>query len=150
MITHQYIASADMEQTLQHHLKQNHSLDENDRQRLRNLSKAASNLHLVYTLHKELTAILNTPLSKRQGKHRLLGWSYKATKLADAYFNSFVKLLRKHLDVIANYFHRRANSGFVECLNNKFKLITRHSYGLKQHDSLFQRLWLDTIGHSYF
>ena len=52
--------------------------------------------------------------------------------------------------LIANYFHTRANSGFVEGLNNKLKLITRRSYGLKRVDSLFRRLWLDLNGYKHF
>ena len=132
-------------------LRCNHrSLDEDDKQRLRDLFKVAPDLHRAYTLREELTAIFELPLSIWQAKRRLLGWAYKATNLADDCFKSFVKLLRNHLDVIANYFRRRANSGFVEGLNTKLKLIARRSYGLKCDDSLFQRLWLDTVGHAHF
>ena len=132
-------------------LRRNHrSLNPDDRQRLRELFKVAPALHQAYTLREELTAIFELPLSIWQAKRRLLGWAYKATKIAGDCFKSFVKLLRNHLDVIANYFRRRANSGFVEGLNTKLKLITRRSYGLKRGDSLFQRLWLDTVGHAHF
>lgn len=132
-------------------LRRNHrSLDEDDKQRLRELFKVTPDLHRAYTLREELTAIFELPLSVWQAKRRLLGWAYKATKIADDCFKSFVNLLRSHLDVIANYFRRRANSGFVEGLNTKLKLITRRSYGLKRGDSLFQRLWLDTVGHAHF
>jgi len=132
-------------------LRRNHSaLDEDGKQRLRKLFNVAPDLHQAYTLREELTAIFETPLSVWQGKRRLLAWAYKATKVAGDCFKSFVKLLRKHLEVIANYFQRRANSGFVEGLNTKLKLITRRSYGLRRSDTLFQRLWLDTVGFAHF
>ena len=132
-------------------LRRNHrSLDERDTQRLRTLFDVAPDLHQAYTLREELTAIFDTPFSVEQGKCRLLTWADKATRLADACFHSFVNLLQNHLAVIANYFHRRANSGFVEGFNTKLKLITRRSFGLKRVDSLFQRLWLDTSGYSRF
>ena len=132
-------------------LRRNHrSLDEEHKQRLRELFMVAPDLHRAYTLREELTAIFELPLSVQQAKHRLLRWADKATIVTDDCFNPFINLLLNHVDVIANYFRRRANSGFVEGLNTKLKLITRRSYGLKRGHSLFQRLWLDTVGFAHF
>ena len=41
-----------------------------------------------------------------------------------------------------NYFHRRANSGFVEGFNNKLRVLTRRCYGIKRLDTLTRRLRL--------
>jgi len=38
--------------------------------------------------------------------------------------------LDAHMEEIANYFIERKNSGFVEGLNNKIKIITRRCYGI--------------------
>ena len=38
------------------------------------------------------------------------------------------------------------NSGFVEGLNNKIKVLKRRCYGLFNTESLFQRLFLDLQG----
>ena len=132
-------------------VRRNHAaVDEDDRQRLRDLFQHAPQLHQAYTLREELTAIFNLPLSVATGRQRLLAWARKAERLAPTCFTKFIKLLRRHIDLIANYFLRRASSGFVEGFNNKLKLITRRSYGIRRTDSLFRRLWLDTAGYRLF
>ena len=44
----------------------------------------------------------------------------------------------------------RHNSGFVEGLNNKIKVLKRRCYGLLNLDRLFQRLFLDLEGYRLF
>ena len=65
-------------------------------------------------------------------------------------FGSFIKTFRKHRSRIANFFASRSTSGFVEGLNNKFKILKRRSYGLFDVFSIFQRLYLDISGYSVF
>jgi transposase len=125
-------------------------LDDDDKVRLRRLFQYAPLLHQAYTLREELTAIFNMDLSLADGRRRLERWAAKVARRGVTCFNKFLKTLRNHLDEIANYFDRRANSGFVEGINNKLKTITRRSYGLKRVDSLFRRLWLDLCGYQHF
>jgi transposase len=132
-------------------LRHNHAnLDEDDKVRLRTLFQYTPKLHLAYTFREELTAIFNIPLKLDDGRRRLEKWAAKVGQSALTCFDSFLKTLRNHLDAIANYFHRRANSGFVEGFNNKLRTITRRCYGLKVIDSLFRRLWLDLNGYIHF
>lgn len=132
-------------------LRHNHTnLDEADRERLRTLFRYAPQLHEAYTLREELTAIFNMKLTTAIGRRRLAKWAAKAARRAPHCFGKFLKTLHNHLDTIANYFRRRANSGFVEGFNNKLKTIMRRSYGLKLVDSLFRRLWLDLNGYKHF
>lgn len=132
-------------------LRHNHAnLDEDDKVRLRTLFHYAPDLHQAYSLREELTAIFNMNLTRSEGRQRLEKWMAKVERYPINYFAKFLKTLRNHLDRIANYFHKQANSGFVEGLNNKLKTITRRSYGLKRVDSLFRRLWLDTSGRKRF
>lgn len=132
-------------------LRHNHAnLDENDKVRLRTLFQYAPTLHQAYTLREELTAIFNMDLDPMQGRRRLEKWIAKVERSVLTCFDKFIKPLRNHLAQIANYFDRRASSGFVEGLNNKLKTITRRSYGLKRIDSLFRRLWLDLNGYRHF
>lgn len=132
-------------------LRHNHyHLDEDEKVRLRTLFAYAPDLHLAYSLREELTAIFNMKLDQANGRRRLEKWAAKVERSTLTCFNKFIKTLRNHLEMIANYFHRRANSGFVEGLNNKLKTITRRSYGLKRVDSLFRRLWLDLNGYKHF
>lgn len=126
------------------------NLDDDDKVRLRRLFQYAPCLHQAYTLREELTAIFNMKLSLAQGRRRLEKWAAKVRRSALTCFDKFLKTLRNHLDEIANYFERRASSGFVEGFNNKLKTITRRSYGLKRVDSLFRRLWLDLNGYQHF
>ena len=54
------------------------------------------------------------------------------------------------MDIIANYFIVRNNSGFVEGFNNKVKVLKRRCYGLSNVTRLFQRLMLDLTGFERF
>lgn len=126
------------------------NLDDDDKVRLRRLFQYAPRLHQAYTLREELTAIFNMALSLTQGRCRLEKWAAKVKRSALTCFDKFLNTLHNHLDEIANYFERRASSGFVEGFNNKLKTITRRSYGLKRVDSLFRRLWLDLNGYQHF
>jgi transposase len=62
-------------------------------------------------------------------------------------FNSFLVTLDKRLEEITNYFVARQNSGFVEGLNNKIKVIKRRCYGIFKAGHLFQRLFIDLAGY---
>ena len=125
-------------------LRHNHgNLNDDDKVRLRSLFQYTPTLHQAYTLREELTAIFNMKLSLTEGRHRLEKWLAKVKRSTLTCFDKFLKTLRNHLDEIANYFDKRASSGFVEGINNKLKTITRRSYGLKRVSSLFCRLWLD-------
>ncbi len=132
-------------------LRHNHdNLNDEDKVRLRTLFSHSPILHQVYTLREELTAIFNLDLSPTDGRHRLQTWAAKVERCTLTCFDKFIRTLRNHLAEIANYFHKRASSGFVEGFNNKLKTITRRSYGLKRVDSLFRRLWLDLNGYKHF
>ena len=69
-------------------------------------------------------------LDMAEGRYRLEKWAAKVKNVRSTVFDKFRKTLRNHLDSIANYFRRRAKSGFVEAFNNKLKTISRGSYSL--------------------
>ena len=125
-------------------------LKDDDKVRLRRLFQYSPRLHQAYTLREELTALFNLDLSLADGRWRLEKWAAKVARSGLSCFNNFLKTLGNHLAEIANYFDKRASSGFVEGTNNKLKTITRRSYGLKRVDSLFRRLWLDLSGYKRF
>lgn len=132
-------------------LRHNHgNLCAEDKPRLRTLLAYSPSLHQAYTLREELTAIFNLNLSLPEGQHRLHAWVAKVERSSLNCFDKFINTLNRYFDVIANYFHQRSSSGFVEGLNNKLKTITRRSYGLRCIDSLFRRLWLDINGYRCF
>ena len=132
-------------------LRHNHdALNEEQQEQLRRLLAHSPKLHEAYTLRTELTAIFDMQLSRKQGESRLLKWIAKVKRGKLTCFNKAIKTLKNHLGLIANYFIRRANSGFVEGFNNKLKVIKRRCYGIKKVSNLFQRLWLDTVGYANF
>jgi transposase len=107
-------------------LRHNHAnLNEDDKVRLRSLFSHSPLLHQAYTLREELTAIFNMNLELNEGRRRLEKWSDKVNNSPLTCFDNFLKTLQNHLTEIANYFDTRANSGFVEGINNKLKYLYR-------------------------
>jgi transposase len=87
-------------------------------------------LRLAYECGQDLTALFNSPLSKRAGKRHLRHWMQRVRASHLQCFESFVSPLETWLDEVANYFLDRHTSGFVEGFNNKLKVIKRRCYGL--------------------
>ena len=65
-------------------------------------------------------------------------------------FDTFLGTLENYMIPITNYFRNRLNSGFVEGLNNKIKVIKRRCYGIYNPEHLFQRITLDLAGYAKF
>jgi transposase len=132
-------------------LRHNHAqLDDEERGRLRRLLSHSPTLHQAYTFREELTAIFNQDQTVAEGEHRLKRWIEKVVESGLTCFDGFIKTLRNHWQPIVNYFAERVNSGFVEGLNNKIKIIKRRCYGIEKIKTLFQRLWLDLEGFDRF
>ncbi len=129
-------------------LRYNHRrLDKKSRRRLRLLFQHSPALKQAYSLREELTAIFNTPLTPDNARRRLLCWIAKVARNDVPCYDKFIKTLHNYFDAIANYFSRRANSGFVEGFNNKLKVLTRRCFGLKRLDTLVRRLRLDDMAY---
>jgi transposase len=104
----------------------------------------------AHALSQALTDIYDAPLSKGQAKRKLSGWIRRVKNAGMTCFHSFLKTLRRHWDEITNYFIERRNSGFVEGLNNKIKVLKRRCYGLSNLRRLYQRVYLDLCGYRVF
>ena len=65
-------------------------------------------------------------------------------------FDRFMNTLDEKMDLITNYFIRRQNSGFVEGLNHKIRVLLGRCYGVFNRVHLFQRLSLDLGGYEQF
>ena len=81
-------------------------------------------LHLAYKLSHGLTAVFNSHLTPAEAKSLFIEWIDRVSVSKINCFNRFVKTLNKHMDIIANYFIARNNSGFIEGFNNKLTLRT--------------------------
>jgi len=125
-------------------------LEEAEEERLRQLFEQAPRLKQAYELREALTTIFETAGSKAEGMEQLRQWRQEVEASGVSCFAPFLKLLDEWLDLIANYFHQRQTSGFVEGLNNKLKVLKRRCFGLYNLRHLFQRITLDLDGYSRF
>jgi len=96
------------------------------------------------------THIFNTYHDRKAALTKLNRWIEAVQSSGVTIFNSFIKTLMKYKTHILNYFKHRRNSGFVEGLNNKIKVLKRRCYGMFKPESLFQRLFLDLRGYKAF
>lgn len=107
-------------------------------------------LQQAHQLRENLTAIFELHLSKEEATLKINAWCAEVRASGLKCFDSFLTTLNNWLDEITNYFHHRYNSGFVEGLNNKIKVIKRRCYGILNVVHLFQRLYLDLEGYRLF
>jgi transposase len=107
-------------------------------------------LKLAYDLREALTAIFEQDLTKAEAAQSIQAWRKQVQASLLTCFDPFLTTLDTYLDEITNYFLRRDNSGFVEGLNNKIKVLKRRCYGLFNLNHLFQRLFLDLEGYALF
>jgi len=121
-----------------------------ERQVLRKLWKVAPQLKQAYDLRQQLTTIFEQPISKPTAKRKIQAWMRRVQKSGLKCFDEFLKTLEHWWEEITNYFIQRANSGFVEGLNNKLKVLKRRCYGIFNRDHLFQRIYLDLEGYRLF
>ena len=107
-------------------------------------------LRKAYDLREQLTAICDTKQTPEAARAALCAWIKKVKKSGLECFDKFIGTLTEHLEIITNYFINRSNSGWIEGLNNKIKVLKRRCYGITDPLSLFRRLWLDLKGLEAF
>jgi transposase len=107
-------------------------------------------LQQAYELREQLTSIFDAPLSKDAALQQLTDWQQRVSASGLTCYDHFVRTLEKWKEEITNYFLARHNSGFVEGLNNKIKVLKRRCYGIFNLSHLFQRLFLDLEGYQRF
>ena len=107
-------------------------------------------LELAYTFREDLTALFESNLSKAEARVRLQEWQGRVRASELTCYNTFLTTLSDWMEEITNYFVNRRNSGFVEGLNNKLKVLKRRCYGILNPDHLFQRIYLDLNGYRLF
>ena len=100
----------------------------------------------AYVPHTLLTAIFDHSPDRATAQTRLQRWTEQVKASGLSCFDKFINTLHNWQDSILNYFEGRHNSGFVEGLNNKLKLLKRRCFGLDDPVELFRRLWLDLEG----
>jgi transposase len=109
-------------------------------------------LKQAYDFQNSLTEIFNKNINKQEASNLIKRWIKEISKSTLTCFDKFIATLNKNWNDILNYFYRkqRKNSGFVEGLNNKIKVIKRRCYGIFNLEKLFQRIFLDLEGYEKF
>lgn len=119
------------------------ALNADEKKQLKRLFVHSPDLKQAYQLSQQLTQLFNTPTSRNGGIRRLNHWIRTVKASGLTCFDTFVGTLTTWREEIANYFVARENSGFVEGLNNRIKVIKRRCYGLVDKNHLFQRITLE-------
>ena len=127
--------------------KKHNELSDEEKARLNLLFKYSPLIKKSYNFRNKLTKIFNQPLTQRQAKRKIKQWIKSVEKSELKCFDIFIKTLRKLWNEILNYFINRLNSGFVEGLNNRIKVIKRRCYGIFDTKNLFQRISVDLAGY---
>lgn len=128
--------------------KNPNTLSDDEQKTLNLLFSHSSSVKTAYTLQNKLTNIFNKSLSKKQATHKINNWIKRVEKSGLTCFNTFINTFNKLSNEILNYFINRCNSGFVEGLNNKIKVIKRRCYGIFNTENLFQRISIDLAGYN--
>ena len=125
-------------------------LSEEDQTRLLPLFRYSPALEQAYCLRQVLTGIFNSPFTKARATDAIENWCEQVRASGLQCFNGFLTTVANWREEITNDFLKRQNSGFVEGLNNKLKVLKRRCYGLDSVKTLFQRLRLDLEGYHLF
>ena len=120
------------------------ALSKQDYRALHRLFRHAPTLQIIYDQCQELTDIFDHPtLSVAEARQEITAWKTRVTQSGIRGWTTFLGTLTTYWVSITNYFANRYNSGFVEGLNNKIKVIKRRCYGILNPVHLFQRISLD-------
>jgi len=130
--------------------KNSHDLTAADQELIKKLIPYTPTLVIAYSLCSTLTKIFESPLTKEQARCQLRDWRGLVRETGIDCFDAFLNTSDQRMDEITNYFCDRQNSGFVEGLNNKIKVVKRRCYGLLNRGHFFQRLFIDLRGYELF
>ena len=103
-------------------------LSEEDQNRLLPLFHHSPALEQAYCLRQVLTGIFNSPFTKGRATDAIAGWCEQVRASGLRCFDEFLTTVANWREEITNYFLQRQNSGFVEGLNNKLKVLKRRCY----------------------
>ena len=132
-------------------LRQNHEcLSQQEKETLEFMYRHSPLLKEAHKTAIKLTHIFNTHHNRKVALTKINRWIQLVQNSDLTCFNGFIKTLTKYKPNILNYFKNRKNSGFVEGLNNKIKVLKRRCYGISKPETLFQRLFLDLMGYKVF
>jgi transposase len=111
--------------------------------KLQNLFLLSPKLKTLHELREDFFMIFETADSIQDARKKLRNWCKQAKTTQHKSIITFVKAYREHETTILNYFKKGYNSGAVEGMNNKIKLIKRMGFGYTNLEHFIRRLFLD-------
>lgn len=131
-------------------VKNKECVSEQETKKLKPLFKLSPKLKRAFSYCRKLTCIFNSHVPKRSASKKMNQWMSEVKASGLRCFDNFLNTINTYKNEVLNYFKDRQNSGFVEGLNNKIKVIKRRCYGIFNPNTLFQRLFLDLSGYQLF
>ena len=118
------------------------NLPDEQRRSLETLFAQVPGLEFVYWFRWGVTEVFDQATNEHDAAEQLA--AYRALlEEEDQELHRFFATFDAHRDGILAYFRERKNSGVVEGLNNKARVITKRCYGIKDTQTLWNRLCLD-------
>ena len=118
------------------------SLTVEEQQALEGLFETIPKLKELYRVRLRFKEIFDTARDRATAA-RWLRQLRRETERLGLDLSPFFETYDRWKTAILNYFDARQTSAAVEGINNKARVITKRSYGLKSADSLWDRLILD-------
>lgn len=120
-------------------IKNEDSLNEKQREKLKSLQEVSPNLAKMHALKEQFRDIFETTKSWGDSITKLLDWMYDAL----SYFPKSLGTIVRWFGEIVGYFDGKTTSGTVEGINNKLKLIKRLGYGFRNFSNFRLRSLLN-------
>ena len=120
-------------------LKKKESLNETEKEKLRELEKVVPELMVVYQAQEKIRDIFDSQITADEAFWRLVEWTESSSK----YFPQSFQTIKRWIDEILAYFDNRTTQGIVEGINQKIKLIKRRAYGLTNFSNFRRRVLLN-------
>jgi len=124
-----------------HFRRRRRDLTPEDEDELYELFARVPDLELPYCFREDIAEIFDTAKTRKGAAARLE--ELREVVADEPELLEFFAFYDRWRDGILAYFDRRETSAAVEGLNNKARVITRRSYGLKSAESLWGRLVLE-------
>lgn len=121
-------------------LKNPWNLNQNQKERLSTLVRWNSPLVRAWYL-KEVFQLFWTYRQPRRAEQHLRKWMDSAMRSKLQPFQSFVRMLRSHLEGILPWTSIRVSNGAVEGMNNKIKSISHRSFGFRSSKNFIAAIY---------
>ncbi|ACB49709.1 transposase [Crocosphaera subtropica ATCC 51142] len=119
-------------------LKNEEDLSDQQKEKLEEIYKTVPILSKMYLLKEKFRKVFDENIDWISGLFELADWCAEAHTVYPKSFGT----IRRWMGEIIAYFDERTNSGVVEGINNKLKLIKRRGYGFRNFDNFKLRSFL--------